>query len=408
MWQKIPLKELYNVRSSKRVLKSQWQNSGVPFYRGREITKLSKNGFINNELYITEELYSEFKSKHGVPIANDIMITAIGTIGNSYVVKKSDKFYFKDASVLWLERKSEVNSAYINLWLSSTKMKDQLDEGNGATVDTLTIKKLQSLIVDIPPLNEQERIVDTLEQAFTNIDKARATVDRNLENARKLYESYLQQIFNNSDGSWVTTSLGKITGGVFTGPFGSLLHKSDYIKNGTPLVNPAHITPSGIVPDFNKTVSKETLERLSSYIMQVGDIVISRRGEMGRCALISQNESGYLCGTGSFFIRASSAVDGKYLLNYLSSEVCKARLEKIAGGAVMPNLSNSDLSNLSINLPPIQKQKEYAAVIQKLHSEIEQVKSIYLKKLNALDELKKSVLQKAFNGELTNSKGAAA
>ena len=83
--------------------------------------------------------------KYGVPKADDIVITAIGTIGNSHVVRSTDRFYFKDASVLWMKRTAEVSSEFVNLWLKSPAFFDQLDRGNGATVDTLTIQKLQSV-----------------------------------------------------------------------------------------------------------------------------------------------------------------------------------------------------------------------------------------------------------------------
>ena len=116
---KTALGELFVVGSSKRVLKSQWKNDGIPFYRGREITRLANDGFVDNELFISEELYAEYAEKYGVPKADDIVITAIGTIGNSYIVKESDRFYFKDASVLWLKKKNAVNSDFINLWLKS-------------------------------------------------------------------------------------------------------------------------------------------------------------------------------------------------------------------------------------------------------------------------------------------------
>ena len=404
MGQRVKLSDLFQIGSSKRVLKAQWQKTGVPFYRGREITKLSQLGSVDNELFITEELYAEYADKYGVPAAGDIVITAIGTIGNSYIVSEGDRFYFKDASVLWLKKASEVDSKYINLWLKSPSMKSQLDEGNGATVDTLTIKKLQSLVVDLPGIPEQKRIVAILEQAFADIEQARAKTKQNLKNARELFESYLHQVFNKRGEGWVESTLGEITGGIYTGPFGSLLHKSDYIENGIPLVNPAHITALGIEVDNRKTVSKETAERLSNYIMEKGDVVIGRRGEMGRCALVTSQESGFLCGTGSFFIKSSSRCDSGYLVRYLRSASCVARLEKIAGGAVMPNLSNKDLSNFEILFPPIEKQIEILGFIDILSAETEKVALIYQKKLTALEELKKSILQKAFSGELTKEK----
>lgn len=276
------------------------------------------------------------------------------------------------------------------------------------TVKHISAKQIKDIEFPIPPIPEQKRIVAILDQAFDDIDKARALTEQNLINARELFESYLQQVFSQRGEGWTESTLGEITGGVFTGPFGSLLHKKDYIENGIPLVNPAHITSSGIEPDRNKTVSQETAERLSSYVVSEGDIVIGRRGEMGRCALVSSIEEGFLCGTGSFFIKSSEKVLGGYLVRYLRSAGCVARLEKIAGGAVMPNLSNSDLSNFKLAIPPVSQQSEILILIDKLSIATQEVMSVYQKKLSRLDELRKSLLQKAFSGELTKDKQEAA
>tara|TARA_R110002020_G_scaffold265136_2_gene479904 strand:- start:571 stop:1791 length:1221 start_codon:yes stop_codon:yes gene_type:complete len=281
------------------------------------------------------------------------------------------------------------------------------DLGSGTTFKELSKTALEKVEIPHPEITEQKRIVAILDQAFADIEQARAKTKQNLKNARELFESYLHQVFSLRGEGWVESTLGEVTGGIYTGPFGSLLHKSDYIENGIPLVNPAHITALGIEVDNRKTVSKETAERLSSYIMEKGDVVIGRRGEMGRCALVTSQESGFLCGTGSFFIKSSSRCDSGYLVRYLRSASCVARLEKIAGGAVMPNLSNKDLSNFEILLPPIEKQIEILGLIDILSAETEKVALIYQKKLTALEELKKSILQKAFSGELTKEKEGA-
>lgn len=261
-------------------------------------------------------------------------------------------------------------------------------------------KLLRELEVCYPSLPEQQRIVTLLDEAFDGIATARANAEKNLLNARAIFESHVQSVFTQSGEGWTKTTLGKATGGVFTGPFGSLLHKSDYVENGIPLVNPAHITDVGIEPDLRKTVSEATARKLSSYIMRKGDVVIGRRGEMGRCALVTDIEDGWLCGTGSFCIKPSPRCDSGYLVRFLRSDACKRRLEKIAGGAVMPNLSNTDLSNLSFDLPNLEMQKAIGDEIDKVATETQRLESIYQRKVTALDELKKSLLAQAFSGAL--------
>lgn len=193
---KVALGELFLIGSSKRVLKSQWKNDGVPFYRGREVTRLANYGFVDNELFISEELYAEYAEKYGVPTPADIVITAIGTIGNSYIVKEGDRFYFKDASVLWLKKNTVVSSEFVNLWLKSPQFFDQLDKGNGATVDTLTIQKLQSVQVDLPPLSEQQRIVAKLDALRGETQRLEFICQQKLTALEALKKSLLHQAFS--------------------------------------------------------------------------------------------------------------------------------------------------------------------------------------------------------------------
>jgi len=194
-WEIKKLSALFQIGSSKRVLKSQWKTSGVPFYRGREITRLASDGFVDNELFISEDHFAELSKEYGIPKAGDIVITAIGTIGNSYVVRDGDRFYFKDASVLWMKRITDVNSEFVNLWLKSAFFFDQLDRGNGATVDTLTIQKLQSVELLLPPLAEQLHIVTRLDALSKETQRLANLYERKLAALDALKKSLLHQAF---------------------------------------------------------------------------------------------------------------------------------------------------------------------------------------------------------------------
>ena len=195
VWETKKLGDLFKIGSSKRVLKSEWKDSGVPFFRGREITTLSKNGNVDNALFISEEHFARLSSKYGMPHKDDILITAIGTIGNTYIVKESDRFYFKDASVLWLRGGSDVDSNFIDYWFKSSSFFEQLDVGNGATVDTLNISKLSNMDIQLPPLPEQKRIVAKLDKAFAGIEKAVEATELNKLGIKKLTGSFFQKIF---------------------------------------------------------------------------------------------------------------------------------------------------------------------------------------------------------------------
>ncbi len=194
-WVATRLDALYKIGSSKRVLKSEWAAEGVPFYRGREVTRLAADGFVDNELFVSEAHFAELSKQYGVPEAGDIVITAIGTIGNAYVVRSSDRFYFKDASVLWMKRTAEVNSAFVRFWLKSSLFFDQLDRGNGATVDTLTINKLQSIELRLPPLDEQHRVAIELDAMAEETHRLARIYEERLGALEALKKSLLHHAF---------------------------------------------------------------------------------------------------------------------------------------------------------------------------------------------------------------------
>ena len=194
-WVEKKLSALYKIGSSKRVLKSEWKTEGVPFYRGREVTRLAADGFVDNELFISEEHFADLSKEYGVPEAGDIVITAIGTIGNAHVVRRSDRFYFKDASVLWMKRTADVSSEFIRFWLKSSLFLDQLDRGNGATVDTLTIQKLQSVELRLPQLVEQKKIITELNALTQETQRLARLYEKKLAALESLKKSLLHQAF---------------------------------------------------------------------------------------------------------------------------------------------------------------------------------------------------------------------
>ena len=376
-WQTKPLEEVCHVEYGTRVVQKRDGGKGFPVYGGGGAT-FEMDGF-NRE--------------------DRLVIARFGMSGECTRFV-AGKFYLNDSGLTVSPKNGAMHQRFLDYQMLALN-DDIYALGKGTAQKNLDVPVFRTLPLFVPEsLAEQQRIVGLLDEAFEGLATAKANAEKNLQNARALFESHLQSVFTQSGPGWVETTLSRATDGIFTGPFGSLLHKSDYIADGIPLVNPAHITEVGIEPDLNKTVSKATALRLKNYIMREGDIVIGRRGEMGRCALVTEVEDGWLCGTGSFFIKPSSRCDTRYLVRFLRSDSCKARLEKIAGGAVMPNLSNTDLGNLSFDLPPLDWQKSIVEEIDSLHEQTHRLALLYEQKLAALEALKKSLLHQAFTGEL--------
>ena len=166
-WKWVRWGEIVNVVSARRVHQSDWKMSGVPFYRAREIAALAEKDSIQNELYISDELYHKL-SESGIPRQGDVMVTAVGTLGKAYIVKDRDRFYYKDASVICLENIGQIEPKYIKYALDSEMMKAQIKaNSSGTTVGTLTIVRMNAYLIPLPPLAEQKRIVAKIEEMLT-------------------------------------------------------------------------------------------------------------------------------------------------------------------------------------------------------------------------------------------------
>lgn len=152
-------------------MKSDWCSAGIPFYRTREIVKLHECGSVDNDLFISKEYFNRIKHDFGVPKTNDIMLTAVGTIGIPYIVKEDDCFYYKDASVLCLRNFYKLNSKFFFFLILSSELREQMfSASKGTTVDTVTIEKANDYIFMLPPLKEQERIVNVIESYLSIIN----------------------------------------------------------------------------------------------------------------------------------------------------------------------------------------------------------------------------------------------
>jgi type I restriction enzyme S subunit len=251
-----------------------------------------------------------------------------------------------------------------------------------------------------PPLPEQQRIVSVLDEAFASIAQVKSNAERNLVNARELFGSVLAKMYESAGKHWEEKNLGDIASEMQTGPFGSTLHKSDYVANGIPVINPQNLADGKIVPLQKMMVSQKTKERLSRYVLQEKDIVLARRGEMGRCAIVEKEQAGWLCGSGSFVIRIKKEVNANYLVRYLSSAKVKRILQKGSVGTTMDNLNQGILSQVPVPFPPLAEQRVIVGKLEALSAETKRLEVIYQRKLEALEELKKSVLRRAFEGEL--------
>lgn len=393
-WETKKLGDYYDITSSKRVFKSEWKNTGVPFYRAREIVKLSQFGFVNNELFISEEMYNKYSKVYGVPKIGDIMVTGVGTLGICYVIKEDLKFYFKDGNIIWLRRKNEINTQYVEYAFKSDMVRKQIDNSIGATVGTLTIIKAKNIQIPLPPLSEQHRIVKILDEIFADVANVKENLRKNLQNSKDLFESYLHGVFSNSWKNWNWKRLGDVCN---TGAGGTPLkaHR-EYYENG----NIAWLR-SG-------EVNKKEITKSELYITQKGFNNSSARLFTNNTVLVAMY--GATAGqTGILRFKSSTnqAVCGilpninfvpEFIYYYFTAK--KNDLVNQAVGNAQPNISQIKIKNTNIPILTVSEQKSIVSKLDALSTETKKLEEIYKQKLDDLEELKKSILKCAFNGEL--------
>lgn len=164
---------------------------------------------------------------------------------------------------------------------------------------------------------------------------------------------------------WVVTQLKFNTLEMQTGPFGSQLHAEDYVEDGIPLINPAHMINGRIIPDQKVTVDEKTWQRLSRHQLKPGDLIFARRGELGRCAVVTEDQEGWLCGTGSLKAKLNERLTPEYSFLLITSDGVVAELSLESKGSTMDNLNTETLGRIRLPIPPREEQQE---VIEYVHA----------------------------------------
>jgi type I restriction enzyme, S subunit len=165
---------------------------------------------------------------------------------------------------------------------------------------------------------------------------------------------------------WIWTRFGEYLVRLQTGPFGSSLHKSDYVQGGIPVINPMHMTEKGIEPTPDMTVSPATIRRLAVFRMKSGNIIMARRGEVGRCAVVTPGEDGWLCGTGSLLLSLPQSAYPPFFCMLLRSPLAREYLGGAAVGTTMVNLNQRILLDMLVGIPPLAEQKRIVAKVNEL------------------------------------------
>ena len=255
------------------------------------------------------------------------------------------------------------------------------------TIPSLTKVDLLKIDIPLPPKSTQLAIVSELDK----INELIRLKKEQLKDFDNLAQSLFYEMFGDpveNEKGWEVKKIGDLAL-VKTGPFGSMLHKEDYICDGIPLVNPVHMKDFKIVPDLDFTISKEKASELENYLLKSNDVVFARRGDIGRCAIVSAAEQGFICGTGSLFVRFSKEIESIFIMYIIRCDSFSKHLISKAKGATMLNINSNTIADLRIPLPPLSLQRLFAQRIE----QIEREKSEVQKSIQDLETLLASRMQ---------------
>lgn len=419
-WEWVRLGDAFEITSSKRVMKKEWRDTGIPFYRAREIVSIKENRPLKDPIFIDEKTYADKLKGSGKPEVNDILLTGVGTLGVPYIVPKDKKFYFKDGNIIWLKNFAQINASYISYYVQSPYMIKKINNGRGTTVATLTIVRSNNLLVPLPPLSEQSRIAAKIAQLFALLRKVETSTqqyarlqtllkskvldlamrgklvkqDPNDEPASVLLEKIKaekQELIKEKKikktkplppitddekpfaipDSWEWVRLGDLVAPVeyamADGPFGSNLKKADYTDQPeVRIVQLSNIGENGWKDDNVKYTTFEHLKLIQRSEVFPGNIVIAKMMPAGRAILIPNKDKKYVLSSDAVKFIPNDLLNKQFLLDAINSNAYRNQVNQKLQGTTRPRTSLKKLKNFILPTPPLEEQERITREISKL------------------------------------------
>ena len=379
-WKNTKLKDLATLTSSKRVHLADYVERGIPFFRGKEISELKRGIIPSDILFISEEQYEQIKNKYGVPMIGDLLITAVGTLGNVYRIATDAKFYFKDGNLIWFQNIS-INSLFLEILLE-VKHKEVLATAIGSSQKALTMKALNKLPLSIPDdPKEQQKIAATL----TTLDHliAAETEKRDALQAHK--KGLLQQLFP-AQGEKVP----KLWFGEFRGEWEEkkLSSIAENLSNRRiPITSSKR--EKGEIPYYGAT---GVIDYVKDFIFDDDLLLISEDG----ANLIDRNYPIAFSISGKTWVNNHAHVlkfHNKSIETLVQKFINSRSIEDYLTGQAQPKLNRKNLDRIPIPLPKAPKEEQKIA---NCLSSLDDLITAQSEKIEALKEHKKGLMQQMF------------
>lgn len=314
-----------------------------------------------------------------------VLVSINGTLGN--VAFYNHEKIILGKSACYFNLLESVDKNFIKYILSSPYFLNYAHkEATGATIKNVSLKTMREFEIPLPPLPEQQRIVAILDKAFAAIAKAKANTEQNLKNAKALFESYLQGVFEKKGDGWETKILGDVCEYV----------KTPNRKSDLPYIGLEDIQSN--TGQFIGPVAPRSMKSLTFHFTDEHVLYGRLRPYLNKVLLPSFEGH---CSTEIFPIKPKKNVlDRRFLFRWLIADETMKKINATWSGATLPRANMNMILNFELNIPSIKEQQSIVQKLDALSAETKRLEAIYQKKLDNLEELKKSLLEKAFSGEL--------
>ena len=366
-WESWALADLADLTSSKRIFGDDYVATGIPFYRGKEISQLVAGETLEDVCYITEKRYADIEARFGAPVRGDILITSVGTLGNIYRVDSDSPFYFKDGNLIWLRFIKNIDSKFLCIQLRQAK--DEILAGAiGSSQKALTIVVLKKLVLAVPPPQEQRAITT----ALSDVDTLLAKLSQLIAKKQNLKQAAMQQLLTGQtrlpgfSGEWEVKRLGDVLSRVANGlvyeptnSFGVPVTRIETIADGT--------------IDLTRVGYTNLTQHLAKYKIQRGDILFSHINSIdhiGKVALF-ELEMDLYHGMNLLLLRPTEMVMSRFLSYWLSSSLGRKQSASLAKQAVsQASINTGELKGIEVFFPPLDEQTAIATVLSDLDAEV--------------------------------------
>lgn len=269
---------------------------------------------------------------------------------------------------------------------------------SGSIHQTIYFPEVKAFHICHPGIAEQRRIVRILDEAFEGIANARANAEKNLQNARALFEGHLQSVFTQGGNGWQETRLGDVVERLTNGYVGPT--RNIYVETGIPYLLARHVKNNRLAFDGKTHITKDFNNKNKKSILKLGDVLLVQSGHIGHSAVVPESHAGHNCHAMIVITPVKNAITGPFLSMYFNSPIMRQKFEGIRSGSTIPHLTCREVKELTISLPDTATQQRIVKFSQSLEHETRRLESLYQRKLAALDSLKKSLLHRAFTGQL--------